>query len=253
MATTIYREQEGQRLPSVSTIVGRFKDSGGLIRWAYHCGRDGLDLNDARERAPDAGTLAQAMVAAHLHGRRWRPATRIDPGLLAKARSGFNAYLSWERTFRPAIRHIDVALASSRYRYGGTLDAVGVCEGQLALLDWKASNAVYQDHLIQLAACKALWDETYPDQPITGGFHLCRFSKETGDFAHHFYARLDAAWKQFRLFRRAYDIDALLRKRAAAHISTSPKGQRTSTAPEAGMLKVVRRKSKSRPASQVTA
>jgi hypothetical protein len=252
MATTIYRDQQGQRLPSAATVIGRFKDSGGLIRWAYHCGRDGLDLDDARERELDAGTLAHAMVAAYLQGRRWRPAVPIDARLVDKARSGFNAYRIWERTHRPAIEHTEIALTSARYRYGGTLDAVGMVEGKLALLDWKTSNAVYRDHLIQLAAYKGLWDETNPDRPITGGFHLCRFSKENGEFTHHFYPRLDAAWKQFRLFRRAYDIDALLRKRAE-HASSRPQDQRRSTDPATGIPKVIRRKSKPRPASQVTA
>jgi len=79
--------------------------------------------------------------------------------------------------------------------------------------DWKTSNAIYPDHIIQLAAYKVLWEENHPDQPITGGFHLCRFSKEHGDFAHHFWSELDDAWEQFLLFRQAYDIDKKLKKR----------------------------------------
>jgi hypothetical protein len=250
MATTVYRDQQGQRLPSVTTIVGRFKDGGGLVRWAFRRGRDGLDMN-AKDRAADAGTLAREMVTAHLHGKRWQLATRINPTLLIKAKSGFNAYLVWERMYRPAIRDIEIPLASARYRYGGTLDAVGVFAGKLALLDWKTSDAVYQDHLIELAAYKTLWDETYPDHPITGGFHLCRFSKENGDFAHHFYPRLDAAWKQFRLFRRAYDIDAQLKKRAAADASPSTTSKRKPTNTATGIAKAIRRNPKSRPSGAV--
>jgi hypothetical protein len=29
-----YRNAEGVRVPGVTTIIGRFKDSGGLINWA---------------------------------------------------------------------------------------------------------------------------------------------------------------------------------------------------------------------------
>ena len=40
-----YRDADGKRIPGVTTIIGRFKESGGLIRWAYGRGRDG----EARE------------------------------------------------------------------------------------------------------------------------------------------------------------------------------------------------------------
>ncbi len=69
--------------------------------------------------------------------------------------------------------------------------------------------------LIQLAAYNLLWLENHPDRPLTGGFHLCRFSKENGDFSHHYWPNLDDAREQFILLRRAYDLDKQLKKRAA--------------------------------------
>jgi len=106
----------------------------------------------------------------------------------------------------------ETPLVSEKYQFGGTLDAIMV-NGELALGDWKTSNAVYPDHIIQLAAYWKLWEENNPDRPITGGFHLCRFAKEHADFAHHFWADLTDAWEQFKLFRVAYDIDKKLKKR----------------------------------------
>ena len=79
--------------------------------------------------------------------------------------------------------------------------------------DWKTANGVYPDNVIQLAAYKQLWDENYPDQPITGGFHLCRFAKEHADFSHHYWSELDDAWEQFKLFLSAYEIDKRIKKR----------------------------------------
>jgi hypothetical protein len=60
-----------------------------------------------------------------------------------------------------------------------------------------------------------LWEENYPDRPLTGGFHLCRFSKEYGDFAHHFYRELDDARNMFIHLVAAYKFDAGLKRRAA--------------------------------------
>src|SRR5262249_37328845 len=145
----------------------------------------------------DAGTLAHAMALAHVRGIDWQPEVPIDPVLLDKARSGFAAYLAWERMHKPRIRRTDIVLASDRYSFGGSIDAVAVVDGKLALMDWRTSNAVYQDHLIALAACKALWEENEPAHPLKGGFHLFRFAREDADFTHHFYAKLREGWQQF--------------------------------------------------------
>jgi len=34
-----------------------------------------------------------------------------------------------------------------------------------------------------------------------GGIHLCRFGKETGDFAHHYCPELEQAWEAFKHMR----------------------------------------------------
>jgi hypothetical protein len=63
-------------------------------------------------------------------------------------------------------------------------------------------NAVYADYLYQLAAYGLLWNENYPDHPPVGGFHLCRFAKEQGDFSHHYFPSLDdeaaSLWRPMR-------------------------------------------------------
>jgi hypothetical protein len=49
---------------------------------------------------------------------------------------------------------------------------------------------------------------------LTGGLHLCKFSKEYGDFAHHYYPNLDDAFEGFKRMRELYEIDKGIRKRA---------------------------------------
>jgi hypothetical protein len=44
----IYKDHRGNRLPSVTTIIGRFKDSGGLLYWANQQGLEGKTLDQAR-------------------------------------------------------------------------------------------------------------------------------------------------------------------------------------------------------------
>ena len=215
-----YYLKDGTRVPGTTTILSRFKDSGGLMQWAFKQGQSGaLRLYDEAEKAAEIGTVAHAMVEAFINGKSLaeigQVARALPPEAEPRAMSAFNAYQQWQANFKVEIVCQEIQLVSEKYRYGGTPDAVGMIGNQLCLLDWKTSNGIYTDYLVQLAAYKNLWEENFPERPLTGGFHLLRFAKEHGDFGHHYFADLDNAWRQFLLFREAYEIDKELKKRAA--------------------------------------
>jgi len=210
-----YFLKDGTRVPGTTTIIGRFKDSGALIWWAWNEGKEGRDYRETSRKAADAGTIGHAFVEAHIKGLPAPTFPEVDPAIVAKAEAAFGAYRSWADQSKLEIFEQEIQLVSEQHRFGGTPDAIGYLDGKLCLIDWKTSNAVYADYLMQLAAYKVLWEENRPEYPITGGYHLCRFAKEHGDFAHHYYPNLDEAWQQFLLFRQAYDLDKQLKKRAA--------------------------------------
>lgn len=210
-----YHLKDGRRVPGTTTVIGRFKDSGGLIYWAWAEGKAGRDYRETSKTAADAGTLAHAMVEAHIKKKDQPDLKDVTAEIAVKASTAYGAYLEWESQSKLEILETEIELVSQQYEFGGTPDAIGYLNGRLSVIDWKASNAVYADHLIQMAAYKRLWEENRPEYPVLGGFHLCRFAKEHGDFAHHFFPQLDEAWEQFVLFRRAYEIDKGLKKRAA--------------------------------------
>ncbi len=215
-----YFLEDGTRVPGVTTVLGRFKDSGGLIRWAYQQGKDGKELYEERDAAADIGTCVHGMVEQHINGKMADDcramAADILPKLdmLAKALSGFAAYLAWAENFKIEITHQEIQMVSEKYKFGGTPDGIGLIGGKRVLLDWKTSKKIYSDYLAQIAAYKLLWEENNPDLPITGGFHLLRFAKEHGDFSHQFYANLDEGERMFVCLREAYEHDKTLKKRA---------------------------------------
>lgn len=206
MSAKIYKDANGRRLPSVTTIIGRFKDSGALLYWANNAGLNGQTLDQARIPAATAGTMAHSLVEAHLN-KRPLPEMEGDADIIAKARRAFDAYLSWSEMTKLSVRHTEVSLASEKHKFGGTLDAIGIVSGSngLALIDWKTSNSIYPDYLYQLGAYKLLWEENYPDHPITGGAHLCRFAKEEGDYAHHHFPSFEEEAETFLRMRDLYD------------------------------------------------
>lgn len=224
-----YRLKDGTKVPGTTTVIGRFKDSGALVQWAYRQGREHESLAALGKPAPnslyevtkaaaDIGTVGHAMVEARIKGGdpfALETFCGLSEGDQTKARSSFTAYESWASMSRLEVLEQEMTLVSEEHRFGGTPDAIGLVNGQLCLVDWKTSNAVYMDYLLQLAAYRQLWEENHPDRPLVGGFHLCRFSKEHGDFSHHYYADLSDAWEMFKHLRAAYEFDFRLKKRAA--------------------------------------
>jgi len=213
-----YKNKDGKRVPGVTTIIGRFKDSGALLWWAFGQGKlaergEISSLYDKRDEAADAGTLAHDLVEHHIKGEL--PEEFENPSEIeSSAWQGYLNYIMWQDNNTITVLEQEMQLISEQHQFGGCPDAIGQdSKGRLCLLDWKTSNGVYPDYIIQLAAYNQLWNENNPDKPLNGGFHLCRFSKEHADFAHHYWSELDDAWEQFKLFRRAYEIDKKLKKR----------------------------------------
>lgn len=206
-----YYLKDGTRVPSVTTVLGRFKDSGGLIHWAWALGKEGKDYREVRDQAADAGTLAHAAVDDWIHKR---PITfEGAPETCTKAKKAFEAFLEWANQTQLVVTHTEMPLISERHKFGGTFDAILV-KGKRSMGDWKSSNAIYGEYLAQVAAYGILWEENFPNEPIDGGYHLLRFDKIYGDFHQHWWGELEAARRYFLNLRSAYEDDKELKARA---------------------------------------
>jgi hypothetical protein len=205
-----YFTKDGKRVPSVTTILGKFKEAGGLMHWAWECGVKGLDYRAVRDAAADAGTLAHAAVDDWIHQR---PVTFNGDDVAKKAKIAFEAFLEWANQTQLVVTHTEMPLVSEKYRFGGTFDAILV-KGKRSMGDWKSSNAIYAEYLAQVAAYGILWEENHPEEPIDGGYHLLRFDKTFGDFHQHWWGELEAGKRYFLNLRAAYEDAAELKQRA---------------------------------------
>ena len=211
--TTGYKLQDGTRVPGTTTITSRFADSGGLLYWAFEQGKAAergeiRSLYDKRDEAGDYGTQIHDLVEAHVKGNPCGVENAPEP-----VRRGFEAYCEWAAMTSLEIIETETPLVSEVYKFGGTPDGIGLVNGKLSMVDYKTGKGVYPSMLAQLGAYAILWDEHRPDQPLTGGFHLLNFKKETGDFAHYYFGDLADAREYFLLIRRAYELDKRLKRR----------------------------------------
>jgi len=205
-----YYLESGERVPSVTTVIGRFKDAGALMWWAWNEGKAGRDYRETRDRAADAGTMAHAAVECYLRNKPFK--FEGEQEVCDRARQSFHAFLEWAQQTNLVVTHTELPLVSERHRFAGTMDAI-LLGNKRAVGDWKSSNGLYPDYLIQIAAYGELWRENFPNEPIDGGYHLLRFDKTYGDFTHKWWGELDAAWRAFLHLRELYDIEKELKAR----------------------------------------
>ena len=193
------------------------------MHWAFQQGKSGAaSLYEKAEAAADIGTLAHNMI------ENW--CNEVDPELAladatdeqkGQARNAFDQFLEWASETRLELlsHYQEIQLVCPVYKFGGTPDAIGKIDGKIVLLDWKTSNGVYPDYLIQLAAYKHLiengvrMDTGKPMSLKIADARLLRFSKEYPDFEARKFGDMGEAFRIFELYREAYDIDKELKKR----------------------------------------
>lgn len=221
MPTSPYFAKDGTALPGTTTILGRFKESSGLLQWACKVGyqqglaKERMNLYAKRDEAADIGTYVHALVEWHINGEmgdRPAPDPKLTAADAARGVNGYEQFLKWEKRTRLYIVSWEKPLVSEQYRFGGTPDALFEFENEVAMGDWKTASGVYSDNLLQLAAYTLLWEENFPDRAIHGA-HIVRFSKDFSDVEHRSFDNLDREKKQFTLLREAYENDRIIRQR----------------------------------------
>ena len=75
-----YRLKDGTRVPGTTTILGRWKESGGLLQWAFKQGESGArTLYEERDKAAEAAARGPAYVRENHDGTR---SARVLAGFL---------------------------------------------------------------------------------------------------------------------------------------------------------------------------
>jgi hypothetical protein len=219
MPTQPYKTKSGKRVPGTTTVIGASLgwNKQQLMHWAHQQGLEGLDFRKTTETAAQAGTIAHAMAEADIKNVPYIPDYGVDinSDTYKKAKAAFEAYLTWKSMSKLELKEAEVAYVSEEYLYGGTIDAIGVVNGKLALIDFKTSGGLYGDHLIQVSAYMNLYESdtlgktgSLVDSLLDGGVHILRFGKEEGDFHHHHYPRetIQKVFPAFKHLRELYDM-----------------------------------------------
>jgi hypothetical protein len=193
MPANMYKTNDNKRVPSVTTILGNLGwSSGALMYWAWQQGIEGKNFRETASKAADVGTLAHYGVEADVKGQEFdvdkiEDLTDEDREMVRRC---LNAYYKWKKMTSMEMLHSEVLLVSEEHRFGGQLDICALAmdgdDSRRAIIDYKTSNAVYESHIIQIAAYGILWNEHHPDEPIEE-YHLLRTGKDNASFEHRYW------------------------------------------------------------------
>lgn len=231
MPTQQYRNAQGERLPGVTWVLGQNlgwnKDP--LMKWANREGLAGRDIRGDRstaQQAADIGSVVHTMIEALVMG--WDEVAAAGSTLTclpdadqAKVHRGVDGYRRWARNNKIKLIATEIYGVDAEYQTGYCLDALGLDEEGLSLIDWKTSKGTYADHVIQVAAYTEFIERrltTWFMSPVRlSGAHVLRTSKDSGTFKHVFWPRedLEKPWQCFTWLRALHQakptIEAMAR------------------------------------------
>lgn len=211
-AHTTYKNLEGRKLPSVTTVLNVLAKPQ-LILWSHKLGLEGKDLKAVQDSAMSTGTLLHYLIACELKGEKPEQAY-LDEFTLRDQRHCNNCLLSWDEWKKDKVIEVvalEQPMVSEKFQYGGTPDLLAYINGKLCLCDFKSSNGIYIDYWYQLAAYEQLIVESAP-LPLIERFHILRFGKDEGsDFEDKHLTDLDRHWEVFHACLQIYGLQKQLR------------------------------------------
>ncbi|MBN19492.1 MAG: hypothetical protein CL758_08480 [Chloroflexi bacterium] len=154
-------------LISVTTVVKDVIDKPALVNWAKNIGINSsqetlksylgqtvtLDLikdfqiksKNAVEKtstsAADFGTYAHHLIESIIKGE--------NPQIPKEYTETINSFFKWRNQFNIDILFSEICVYSKKYSVAGTLDAIGIKDNKIILVDWKTSKALYPEYALQ--------------------------------------------------------------------------------------------------------
>jgi len=196
MATTIYRLQNGVRVPSVTTIINDVLAKPQLVGWANKLGLQGIRVNEYVDALADVGTAVHELCKADLGGRQPK-LPPLSPEQLQQATNCYAKFITWRKEHNIEVVAVEKPMVSETLRYGGTPDCVARVDGQLGIIDFKTGKSVYDDHAYQAAGYDGLARENGLSTECAWIVRIGRDDDEGFDVVRWGRDMLDLYWSVF--------------------------------------------------------
>jgi len=190
----IFYGEKGEILLSVTGATGVIDKSPALMGWAVKMMSKYLtdrfesgviidigmietakrEYRLAQKKAADIGTEIHAWVSDWILGKK--PEMPQDENVV----NGITAFLKFQKEHKIKWIESEKYIYSKEYKYAGILDAVARINGELVLVDFKSSNAFYDEMRFQVAGYQIAYEEE-TGKKIDKRM-IIRFGKNDGEF-----------------------------------------------------------------------
>lgn len=162
--TRFYVTDEGNYVPSVTTILDCYPKPPSFYDWLKKVGEE---ADTIRDEAGNRGSVVHKLTERFDDGEEIQligESGNIDYKLMEWAM--FERYVEFRHRFPINIIHSELNLISSKLGYAGTLDRVIEFNGRLLIIDIKTSNSLYDHYWLQMAAYEKALAEVQPELKI---------------------------------------------------------------------------------------
>jgi len=168
----VYQTPDGEKLPSVTTILDKTKDKTHLIEWRKRVGEE--KAKQITKEAAGVGTAMHSNLERFIIGEERQPgnnpvhvqANMMANQIIENALVDVNAVYAMEQSlYYPGL-------------YSGTADLVGEYKGNTAICDFKQTNRPkkaewVEDYYLQLMAYALAHNEVYGTDIRHGHIFMC--------------------------------------------------------------------------------
>ena len=149
-----YKTQDGDFVPSVTTVCECYPKGAGYYNWLKEVGKD---ADEIRDEAGRRGSVVHKLTEDYDAGKEVNLVNdrgSIDYKLNEWAM--FEKYVEFRSRFDFTVDAIELNIISKELGYAGTIDRIIDLYGKKILVDIKTSNAIYTSYWLQLAAYRNL-------------------------------------------------------------------------------------------------
>ena len=196
----IFKDSKGNYILSVTGATGIIDKSGPLLYWATEMMGDYLidrwklgeikresekiqlinkakkEWREAKQKAADIGNEIHEWVSDWILKKN--PEMPEDE----KVVNGITAFLKFQKKHKIKWLESERVIYSKKHNYAGFLDAVGIMDNKLTLIDFKSSKRIYDEMKFQVAGYQIAYEEEtgkkFDERMIV------KFGKETGEFEY---------------------------------------------------------------------
>lgn len=209
---------DGVRVPGVTTVLRQWgSKTEALVWWGFRQGQENPDASspyDVMDAAADVGTAVHDAIEAALEIADDEAAREVlitheklaTDDQVQRAFRALDGFFQWRDMAHFEVVETEIVMVSPRFRCGGTVDVVGRTPAGLTMIDWKTTGGVYREHLVQLAAYEAMWNEAGRER-LAGGINVLRVDPKTGGFEHRWWDTLQGWLPIFEACRALHDLD----------------------------------------------